>query len=57
MFARKLSVVTATIGRVYDSSTRRRALRLLDSGLTLAQASRRLGISPSTLREWRDHPG
>ncbi|WP_182885121.1 helix-turn-helix domain-containing protein [Microbispora sp. H10885] len=41
---------------MYDSSTRRRALRLLASGLTLTQTSRQLGISISTLREWRDHP-
>jgi hypothetical protein len=41
---------------VYDASTRRLALSALGGGEALSSVSKRLGISRSTLRSWRDQP-
>jgi len=43
---------------MYDLATRKNALGLLDSGLSLNQVSRRTGISRSSIRSWRTrlHP-
>lgn len=41
---------------MYDRNARIRALELLGTGITLSEASRRLGISRAALREWRSDP-
>ncbi|MFJ8904242.1 helix-turn-helix domain-containing protein [Streptomyces sp. NPDC102351] len=41
---------------MYDISTRRRALALVDQGRSLSSVSRETGISRSALRAWRNRP-
>ncbi|WP_109506338.1 helix-turn-helix domain-containing protein [Nocardioides speluncae] len=41
---------------MYGDAVRREARRLLEGGATLSEASRRLGVSRSTLRDWRARP-
>lgn len=41
---------------MYSSQTRAAARELLASGLGVSAASRTLGVSRSTVRQWRDHP-
>ncbi|MGP4100360.1 helix-turn-helix domain-containing protein [Nonomuraea sp. KM90] len=42
--------------RMYDVAVRHRALRLLDSGLSVSEASRQTGVSASIIRKWRSRP-
>lgn len=39
---------------MYGRATRQRALALLATGLSLSEVSRRTGVSPASLRSWRD---
>ena len=41
---------------MYDQAVRKRALALLDHGLSLRATSQVTGVSRATLREWREHP-
>ncbi|MEZ0067639.1 hypothetical protein ABIA32_003654 [Streptacidiphilus sp. MAP12-20] len=41
---------------MYSLGIRKQALALLQSGLTLSEASRRTGVSRSTLRQWHSEP-
>lgn len=41
---------------MYDAATRQTALRLLDSGLTVREVHRQLGIGKSTIRNWLEDP-
>ncbi|GAB7003801.1 hypothetical protein JCM18899A_12730 [Nocardioides sp. AN3] len=41
---------------MYSDLVRRRAMTLLQGGTSLSEASRAVGVSRSTLREWRDRP-
>lgn len=52
----ELSVVSPMLCSVYEDAIRREAQRLLSRGATLSEASRRLGVSRSALRDWRDNP-
>ncbi|MEV5496320.1 helix-turn-helix domain-containing protein [Nonomuraea fuscirosea] len=42
---------------MHDLALRDRARRLLSSGLSVNETSRRIGVSPATVRRWRDRPG
>lgn len=41
---------------MYDTRVRAEAIGLLTTGMSLSEASRRTGISRSTMRAWRDRP-
>lgn len=49
-------MVAGMLGWMYDKRVRRLAAEALAGGQTLSEVSRRLGVSRSTLRDWRDHP-
>jgi hypothetical protein len=55
--ASNLSVLTATMGRMYGPPLREQAASLRAEGHTWSDISRRLGVSRSTLRGWHDHGG
>jgi hypothetical protein len=42
--------------RMYEISTRKRALALMSAGHTLSEVSRRTGVSRAALKVWRDDP-
>lgn len=41
---------------MYDNTMRMRALKLLATGLSVSEVSRRTGVSRAAIREWRDNP-
>ena len=52
----RLSVAEVHTAAMYSTAVRRQALELIHSGASLRSVSMSIGITRSTLREWRDNP-